>query len=249
MDSANSVVNFNGTSWGLSTIDYYSSPSSITDSPNGNYNDDINSAMELSNSIDLSDVVSAQLSFYAKWKIETGWDYAQFEISTDNGSTWTPQCGEYTKTGNSQQNIDGEPMYDGFQNTWVKEKINLSDYLGQTIKFRFQMVSDGHVNEDGFYFDDIEIKAIFSNPANVVDNQFLNLSIYPNPFQESLIVSIPNILEHVVISIYSIKGQVLNVEKTNKPNTIIDLKNLSPGIYFVKTENDKFTKTIKVIKN
>ena len=42
--------------------------------------------------------------------------------------------GKYTNLGVADQNAaDGEPLYDGFQTTWVKEEIDLSDYLGSTI--------------------------------------------------------------------------------------------------------------------
>jgi hypothetical protein len=39
----------------------------------------------------------------------------------------------------------------------VLEEINLSDYLGQQIKVRFQLRSDGGSTADGFYFDDFKI--------------------------------------------------------------------------------------------
>lgn len=44
------------------------------------------------------------------------------------------------------------------------EEINLSDYLGQQIKFRFVLKSDGGTNADGFYFDDFKIFYNENNP-------------------------------------------------------------------------------------
>jgi PKD repeat protein len=52
---------------------------------------------------------------------------------------------------------NNQPVYEGVQSSWVLEEINLSDYLGQQIKVRFQLRSDGEVNADGFYFDDFKI--------------------------------------------------------------------------------------------
>ena len=114
----------------------------------------------MSSGIDLNNAVAATLSFYGKWEIEAGYDYVQLEISTNGGSSWIPQCGKYTKTGSSNQ-ATGEPLYDGFQSNWVKEEINLSDYLGQNIMARFTIIADGGVREDGFYYDDFEINVIY----------------------------------------------------------------------------------------
>jgi hypothetical protein len=45
----------------------------------------------------------------------------------------------------------------------VLEEVNLSDYLGQQIKVRFQLRSDGGTTADGFYFDDF--KVFYSIPS------------------------------------------------------------------------------------
>ena len=66
--------------------------------------------------------------FYAKWNIEADYDYVQFLVSTDNGTTWIPQCGNYTVTGtnaNGSAQPNNQPVYEGVQSTWVLEEINL----------------------------------------------------------------------------------------------------------------------------
>ena len=102
------------------------------------------------------------MSFYASWQIEDTWDYVQFEISTDNGNTWIPQCGNFTTEGTNIQPA-GEPLYDGTQSSFILEEISLSDYLGEEILARFQLVSDDQVTRDGFYFDDLEFLVINSD--------------------------------------------------------------------------------------
>ncbi len=161
-DNGNSVANWNvSQEWGTTNSDYYSPSSSITDSPNGNYSNNMNETITLNNSIDLTNAIGANMSFWAKWEIEANWDYVQVEVSNDGGSTWVPQCGKFTNLGVPDQNAaDGEPLYDGFQTTWVKEEIDLSDYLGASILVRFKIVSDQGVKEDGFYFDDFEVNTM-----------------------------------------------------------------------------------------
>ena len=248
-DLGTSTSNFNNTDWGISTSEYHSAPSSITDSVNGDYANSTSSTIELTDGIDLSNVTEANVSFYTKWNIEAGWDYVQFEISIDNGNTWIPQCGKFTSAGTANQNILGEPMYDGTQNAWVKEEINLSDYIGENIKFRFQIVSDNYQTRDGFYFDDFKIDVINpSSTANIITDEFSNLRVFPNPFKDTILVKIPNINNEAIISIFSINGKLIKQTKTVNSSTIINSNQLNSGIYFIKVTTKNGVKTLKVIK-
>lgn len=168
VDNGNNLANWNvSQSWNTTNSDYYSPSSSITDSPNGDYDNNINNIITLANAVDLTNAVGANMTFWAKWEIEENWDYAQVEVSTNGGNSWIPQCGKYTNDGVPDQNAaNGEPLYDGFQTSWVKEEIDLSDYLGSSVLVRFKIVSDQYVEEDGFYFDDFQVNIITGCLAN-----------------------------------------------------------------------------------
>lgn len=247
-DNGNNLDNYDSTQWNTTTESYFSASSSITDSPFSSYNNNENKTIELSNSIDLSDNLYAQVSFYTKWDIEAGYDYVQFEISIDNGVTWIPQCGKYTKSGTQNQFIVDQPMYDGTQTEWVKEEISLSDYFEQEIKFRFQLVSDGNLVEDGFYFDDFKIETIANNPASVENNVFNNIVVYPNPTTNRLTIRIPNLVQETIVTVFSINGQLLKTINTANQEIKLDLTSYATGLYFVNLKNKSATKTIKIIK-
>jgi len=67
-DMADNLNNWNvSQTWGTTTSDYYSATSSITDSPNGDYNNNVNKTITLSSTIDLTQALSANVTFYAKW--------------------------------------------------------------------------------------------------------------------------------------------------------------------------------------
>ena len=70
-----------------------------------------------------------------------------------------PLCGQYTNAGDEAQMV-GEPLYDGVQSEWVQETIDLSDFIGQQITLEFLLRSDGFVEGDGFYFDNIAVNSI-----------------------------------------------------------------------------------------
>lgn len=159
LEDATATTNWTG-NWGTTTSTYVSATKSFADSPTGNYTSNANKTYAYVPVIDLTNANAAMVSFYAKWNLEADYDYVQFQVSTDNGTTWIGQCGNYTVLGTSANGSvqpNNQPVYEGVQSTWVLEEINLSDYLGQQIKMRFQLRADGGTNADGFYFDDFKI--------------------------------------------------------------------------------------------
>ena len=143
--------------WEATTTSYHSSPTSFTDSKNGEYLDNATVTMTLKNAIDLSTNSHPRLSFWTKFDTESGYDYGQVEVSTNNGSTWTPLSGLYTTPGSGLFQPTGEPLYDGILSTWVNETMDLSNYNSSQVKLRYELKSDVSVTEDGWYIDDIGI--------------------------------------------------------------------------------------------
>lgn len=235
-----------GGNWGISTSQYVSAPSSITDSPNGNYSDNANKRLTLNTPINLSSAISAALTFWAKWDIEAGYDYVEVLVSNDGGNSWTPLCGNYTKPGNSNQ-TSGTPIYDGTQATWVKEEISLDDYLGTSILLRFRLVSDGGLNKDGFYFDELSVKTV--TPTVGISEQTDNdknvvLQNIPNPAESSTIInySIKNVTNPKLV-VYTILGTQVHEEaiRENQTSTTIDVSTFANGTYFYSISGDNYT--------
>jgi hypothetical protein len=157
-DNASNLNNWTSSGqWGITTNRFVSSPSSFTDSPVGNYQNNTTATLTLNNNIDLSGALGAEIEFDTQWNIENNYDYGQILISTNNGSTWIPLAGMYTNLGTGTFQPNGQPLYDGIQSTWVKERINLNSYIGHIVKFRFLLRSDGSISADGWYVDDIKL--------------------------------------------------------------------------------------------
>lgn len=153
--------------WEATTTSYYSAPTCFTDSKNGNYANTATVTMTLTDPINLSSYTSPKLSFWTKFDIENNWDYGQIEISTNNGSTWTPLAGNYTNLGTGSFQPNGQPLYDGTQFSWVKEEINLSGYNSDQVKLRFKLRSDGSIQKDGWYVDDIGVLVYTTVPVEL----------------------------------------------------------------------------------
>ncbi|MCU0344153.1 MAG: immune inhibitor A, partial [Ignavibacterium sp.] len=143
--------------WESTNLTFHSPPSSFTDSKTGDYVSDATVTMSLKNSIDLSTNENPRLSYWTRYDIESGWDYGQVEISTNNGATFTPLTGIYTTSGSGSFQPNGEPLYDGTQTSWVNEIMDLSNYNTNQVKLKFELKTDESVTDDGWFVDDIGI--------------------------------------------------------------------------------------------
>ncbi len=240
------TTNYQTNDWGTTTATFQSPSSSITDSPGGNYFNNENTSIQISEEIDLSEAVAATISFYTRFDIETNFDYVQLEISTNGGGSWEPQCTNLTSIGNDNQ-AEGEPLYHGILNDWTFEEVNLSEYLGQSITARFQLVTDNIVRRDGFYFDDLQINVLNEEALSLDDNTLVKtFSLYPNPVDNLLNIQTQE--DQYELIVHSILGQQIIQMDNQSGNSTIDLSHLGTGIYFAILRTATSSSSFKIIK-
>lgn len=237
VENANSINNWKG-EWFLTDKDYFSAFNSFTDSPLGNSKKDTINNFEFDTIIDLTNANSSKVQFYAKWDIELGFDYCQFEVQVVGDSNWVSQCGKYTKRGG--ENIytnqpKNEPLYDGTQLNWVLEEINLNDFIGQKIKVRFHLVTDQANEKDGFYVDDFKLMYSINNQSSGIEELSLGIKILPNP--SDLVTDIyfnPSISKGEVV-LFNQSGQIVRnyIINNTTSNISINCSELPEGIYFL----------------
>lgn len=249
--TANSMSGWVSTTWGTSSTIYHSATASITDSPSGNYPNNSTRTITKSSAINLTDAIYAELNFWARWELEVNYDYTEVDASDDGGTTWTPLCGKYTRIGNGNQNT-GNPVYDGYQYNWLKESMDLSDYIGKNILLRFETVSDQYTNYDGFYFDDLSISKIITSPSGINSNELndrLQVQINPNPVNGTAIInfSLPtNCLEGNLV-LFDAMGRIVErrVLVAGQSNLSINTEAFTGGIYYYRLTSKNFTSTVK----
>ena len=111
------------------------------------------------------------LSFQGRWHIETCWDYAYVEVSSDGGTTWTALNTSASTTlsengandGFGITGVSGQPhVCDSLSGTpaWQSVTADLTPYAGSTIQLRFRYETDAFVNGEGFAADDISITGL-----------------------------------------------------------------------------------------
>ncbi len=223
--------------WALSSIFPYSPPSSMTDSPSGNYSNNANKSTILTDAVSLTNASVAVLNFQARWALEAGYDYVQVSISTNNGTSWLPLEGRYTRPGTIDQAF-GQPLYDD-RSLWVKEEINISQYADQDIKLKFTLRSDGGVTMDGYYFDDVSITIIdrtvnVAEPGSPTAPSYMSEG-YPNPAND-------NVTFRYSLNTHSSKAQLIITDLSGRTiknaqvdpmqhEVKINVTDMLPGLY------------------
>jgi hypothetical protein len=75
-----------------------------------------------------------------------------------------------------------------------------------------------------------------------------DLSIYPNPLGERLVVEIPEDAGVCSLSIYNPNGQVILFREMCKAKAVVDVSHFGPGVYFLQVKNSKFIKNCRLLK-
>jgi hypothetical protein len=237
--------------WNTTLEDYYSSPTSITDSPYDVYLPSTNDVLTLDTAISLLTTLDARLSFYAKWYIEGLFDYVQVLASND-GINWFPLCGKYTVNGELTQAFN-EPVYHLAKFDWVKEEMSLNDFLGQDIFLRFQIITDPFQEYDGFYFDDLKIEVITNNidiTKGKTPDVYLSAP-FPNPSNKTAVINYSNVDRGSTLFIYDAVGKVIwtKLISTENGNIQIHSGTFNSGLYtyLLKSPQGTITKTKKLV--
>lgn len=250
-NQGDSMTDFSSFEWDVTDQTYYSATSSITDSPFGLYSNNSVSELEYERIIDMRQSISGYLSFYAQWQIEAGYDYVQVIASPLNTENWSPLCGLYTKEGQPEQN-EGQPLWDGNQNSWVKEQVDLNDYIGQRIKIKFRLVSDQFVTYDGYYIDNFQFITLLDEASTIpLDTGYVDSALAVNEVAKELLVNIfPNPasteirIEHdfmgdVEVSIFDLHGNMVLNETIYDSRGTISLGRLATGLYVLSLSGDE----------
>jgi len=231
-DALNSAANFGNTDWKLTESEFYSAPFSMTDSPDVDYLPNSQVETMLQSPINLEECNHAILSFYAKWAIEAGYDYVQILASKDN-IDYIPLCGMYTKPGRQSQSFNN-PLYDGVQSDWVKEQVDLSDFLGEKqVWIKFALFSDAFTELDGFYFDNVEVNVVKKIISSTQDE--VVLKIFPTLISGQNECYVQGLKDgnDILYKIVNIYGQMIHQDKVH--NGKLDFTKVKvSGNYFIE---------------
>jgi hypothetical protein len=152
------------------------------------------SDMKLTREFDLTNTSGPVTMSFALWHdLETDYDYAYLEASTD-GKTW-----EILKSSSSTDNNPTGASYgwafNGQTNDWINEEVDLSPFAGKKVQIRFEYITDQALNGEGLLLDNVKIDAINyqsdfeADDGGWVPNGFVRVeNVLPQTYRLSLIV-------------------------------------------------------------
>lgn len=136
-DFESGIGNWTATNpWGITLLN---GNNVLTDSPGGNYSNNSNRAVRLTNPIDMQLVRDPVLTFKTRYALESGYDYVYVEASS-NGTTWN----ELTS-------------FTGTQSEWTDVSVSLAAYSAGNCYIRFRLRTDNSVTADGIYIDNVRV--------------------------------------------------------------------------------------------
>ncbi|MFU8832903.1 MAG: hypothetical protein ACNA7J_12210, partial [Wenzhouxiangella sp.] len=124
-------------------------------------------------SISLPDDAVSQFLNFQNWQaIESSgdscWDGGLLEISTDGGGSWNQVTDEHILnreydgiigTGFSNP-LDGRPGWCGDpRDSWERYSVDLANWAGEEVSFRFRFGTDSSVSRIGWYVDSVNVRA------------------------------------------------------------------------------------------
>jgi photosystem II stability/assembly factor-like uncharacterized protein len=109
------------------------------------------------------------------------------------------------------------------------------------------------VRELEIHYDEATISAatygrgVWKSPIDltteVFEKQLLNVSLYPNPAQENVLLSIKPRVKNLTVQVFNSTGKLLLTTDSYRINT----KFLSPGYYIIKVKSDSYIGRTKLI--
>lgn len=153
----NYVIKFKGSEWvPVLPVDPYSGQYAFF-SNRGDESD-----MSLTQEFDFSESIGPLTFTYWTWyDLEEDFDYVYLEAST-NGKDWiilsTPSGTPEDPSGNSYGwGYNGKS---GGGPHWINQSVDISQFAGEKVAFRFEYVTDSAVNGEGFWLDDVSIPEV-----------------------------------------------------------------------------------------
>jgi subtilisin family serine protease len=184
---------FGGTknTWGFTNSASFSSPNSLTDSPNGNYLDNTDS-FATGPMFTTEGQRGCRQDSRVRFQTEQDIDGVLLETSKDNGTTWEPL---------RLNTEDSETQFVSF--TWG----DIADGMKRS-RFRFRFLSDHSQTFDGVYLDDVRIACVAGPPSGTTDYQLLRGTSMAAPHVAGLAGLLLSVSPNLTIS--QLRSAILN---------------------------------------
>jgi hypothetical protein len=220
---------------------FHSGGYSLTESPDGDYSGGENDTLIIFPVYKNADE-KFELSFWHAAIIKTR-DKGYVEYAT------SPEAQEWTVLAE----FDEE-----FFQPWQNEQLDSEDWKlenytftseSDTVYVRFRFSANMFGNRDGWYIDDILLRAISTSVAE--SDASGGVLVYPNPASQHLTIRVEESISDLEIKFYNILGENINGHISLISSSInehsFDISRLRPGVYIIEIRSkgkEKITRRI-----
>ena len=149
--------------WGIVTTDSNSPVSSWFCSDQSSVKDQV---VAMAASVSIPAGAPGVLEFFHSYNTESTFDGGVLEYSTNGGGSWSDiGSGRITENGYNStistsysSPIGGRSAWSGNSGGFLRTTVDLSDFAGQSIRFRWRMACDNSVAATGWWVDDVVIR-------------------------------------------------------------------------------------------
>lgn len=124
---------------------------------------------------------------------------------------------------------------------WKRLEFVMNDYYAEDITVVFESVNraGNHI-----YIDNFRIYETNNPPVSLLDQELPIVEIYPNPTLNKFVIEIKNVqfYQSLNLEITNVLGQTIKTVLIENANQMVDVTNLSSGVYFIQL-NINGTKT------
>ncbi|APT23388.1 hypothetical protein B0A78_00515 [Flavobacterium columnare NBRC 100251 = ATCC 23463] len=222
----------NESSWGLYANDNYfprtgKNCAMIVKGKSSGLNDDY----LITPKISVTQAVNDQLSYWISTVfIPDSEKYSLLKLSTNNPTE---------EDLNNQSNV--LVNNENIEYQWKFKTIDLRPYIGQDIYLAFKVTD----LKGGIKVDDVINNTYGTLSTDIFSTDLFQL--YPNPVIDHLKISSQSQMKS--ISLFNLFGEEIYSRNINSIEHNLDLSNLKAGVYFLKINSGKQTKTTKIIKS
>jgi subtilisin family serine protease len=209
------------TSWGFTNNVSLSPPTSLTDSPAGNY---LNNTDSFATGPMFSTVGQRGCRLVGSIRYATELDFDEFflDISRDGGATWT------TMPGSISGSSGGTFIHLAFS--------DIPDRSANT-RFRIHFISDSSNVDDGGYFDNVGVDCTSGAPSGTTDYQFLQGTSMATPHVTGVVglvlaanpnvnvAQIRNAILNTGVPVPALNGVVSTGRRLNARNAVVSVVN------------------------
>ena len=220
----------------------------LTESPSGDYADNLDTYIKLADPIDVSDYNVVKLIVVHKWDIE-GTSYNDLGNLCDG--YWVNSVCDWSSIDVNASYLDNLwpvlQRYWATQNSYITQEFDLTMFKDTALNIRFRFYSDYSVSRDGWNIDKVLIvgaKPYFTvGTYEPVESQFGHVAITGRDGLYN--ISVPY-NSPVDVKVFNAGGRLVLSDRIEGQGAV-DLRKFSAGLYIIKATTTRETITKKVL--